>query len=306
MRFQLEYVMLRIIQRLAVALSLKTVQRLGKILGAGGYYLIGSRRRIALDNLRHAFPEKSHGQLTRIAKGSFRNYGITMMEFLWFPKLTDEHLARFVKVKNEDLLRKGMSPGKGMVMLSGHFGNWELIAFAVAFLHKMPITIIVQTQSNKLVNDAINAQRCLRGNKVIPMGISVREIIHTLNNGGVVAIAPDQSGPAEGVFVEFFGRRVATHQGPSAFALRNSAPLKIGFMIRQPDGTYEVQMEDIPFEDLSGSNEENVSELTRRHTAMLEHYIRRYPDHWLWMHRRWKHTWESVQAEKESLKKLHA
>jgi KDO2-lipid IV(A) lauroyltransferase len=89
-------------------------------------------------------------------------------------------------------------------------------------------------------------------------------------------------------------------------ALRHGAPLQIGFMVRQRDGTYEVTLEEIPFPDLSGYSEENVLELTRRHTAVLEERIRQYPDHWLWMHRRWKHTWENVQAEKRTVTQLHA
>ena len=306
MRHQVEFAFFQVIRWFVLSLPLKAAQRFGSFLGTIAYHVIKGRRLVALDNLQHAFPEKSQEELIAIAKGSFRNYGITMMEFLWFPRMTDEISSRFVKVRNLELLKEGFSRGKGMVMLSGHFGNWELIAFAVAYLSQLPITIIVQTQNNKLVDDVINAHRCLRGNKVIPMGMSVREIIRTLQNGGIIAIAPDQSGPMEGAFVNFFGRRVATHQGPAVFALRSGAPLQIGFIVRQGDGTYEVILEEIPASDLSGHSEENVTELTQRHTIVLERYIRAYPDHWLWMHRRWKHTWESVQREKQTLKNLHA
>ena len=184
-----------------------------------------------------------------------------------------------------------------MVMLSGHFGNWELIAFAVAHQSGLPFTIIVQTQSNRAVDRVINRHRCLLGNRVVPMGISVRETIRTLRSGGIVAIAPDQSGPEEGVFVDFFGRNVATHQGPAAFSLRTGAPMQMGFIIRVDDGRYKVVLEEISTEPLTGDSDENILELTRRHTALLERYIRLYPDHWLWMHRRWKHTWESVQKK---------
>ena len=184
-------------------------------------------------------------------------------------------------------------------MLSGHFGNWELIAFGVAYLSKHPLSIIVQTQSNKRVNDVINRHRCLLGNSVIPLGMSVRETIKILNGGGIIAMAPDQSGPMEGVYVDFFGRRVASHQGPAALALRTGATMIIGFMIRQPDWTYNAILEEVPMADLNGYSEVHVQELTQRHTTILEKFIRQYPDHWLWMHRRWKHTWESVQREKE-------
>ena len=301
MRNWLEFAAFSVLRSCILLLPLTVAQRVGRLLGTIAYDVIGSRRRVAIDNLRHAFPAASLGELTAIAKGAFRNYGITMMEFLWFPRLTDDRIARLVRVQNPELLKDGFARGKGMVMLSGHFGNWELIAFAVAYLCKIPFTIIVQTQSNPLVDKVINTHRCLRGNKVIPMGMSVREIIKTLNSGGVVAIAPDQSGPIEGAFVDFFGRSVATHQGPAVFALRSGAPLQMGFIIRRNDGSYDVQLEEIPTADLTGHSEEAVRTLTQRHTALLERYIRTYPDHWLWMHRRWKHTWESVQKERQGV-----
>jgi KDO2-lipid IV(A) lauroyltransferase len=301
MRNWIEFVAFNAVRTCILLLPLTAVQYVGKMLGTIAYYAIGSRRHIAIDNLQHAFPDASPRELKVIAKGAFRNYGITMMEFLWFPRLTDDRVARLVNINNPELLKDGFSRGKGMVMLSGHFGNWELIAFAVAYLCKIPFAIIIQTQSNALVDKVINTHRCLRGNKVIPMGMSVREIIKTLNSGGVVAIAPDQSGPMEGAFVEFFGRSVATHQGPAVFALRSGAPLQMGFIIRRHDGSYDVQLEEIASADLTGLNEENVRTLTQRHTALLERYIRKYPDHWLWMHRRWKHTWESVQKERQAV-----
>jgi KDO2-lipid IV(A) lauroyltransferase len=186
-------------------------------------------------------------------------------------------------------------------MLSGHFGNWELIAAGVGYLGKVSMTVIVQTQSNKLVDRVINRHRCLLGNKVVTMDKSVREILGALQRGEVVAIAPDQSGPMEGVFVDFFGRSVATHQGPAAFALRTGAPVQMGFIVRNIDGSYEVTLEQVSTAGLTNDGE-SIIELTRRHTALLEQYIRAYPDHWLWMHRRWKHTWESVRREKQLAK----
>ena len=300
MRARIEFLLFRLLTWIVLALPLRLAQLLGALIGAVAYRTISSRRRVAFENLAHAFPEKTIQERRTIAKGAFRNYGIAMMEFLSFPKLNERRLRELVRVKNIELMIDGHSRGKGMVMLSGHFGNWELIAFAVARFAGIPFTIIVQTQSNQLVDRAINEHRCLMGNRVVPMGMSVREIIKTLRSGGIVAIAPDQSGPMEGVFVDFFGRNVATHQGPAAFSLRTGAPMQMGFIIRQEDGTYTVDLEEVPSADLHGDSEANIIELTRRHTALLESYIRQYPDHWLWMHRRWKHTWESVRREKQT------
>lgn len=278
-------------------MPLEWAQRSGRWFGGAAYRLMSRRRAITLDNLRNAFPERPETELEVIARGSFRNYGIAMFELLWFPNLTDASLRKFVRPVNPGLLADGHARGKGMVMLAGHFGNWELIALAMAHMTGYPFTIIVQTQSNGFVDRMINRHRCLFGNTVVPMGIAVREILRTLQRGGVVAIAPDQSGPVEGVFVEFFGRVVATHQGPAVFALKTGAPMQMGFIVRKPDMTYEVTLEEIPHDDLKGVTQENITELTRRHTALLESYIRKYPDHWLWMHRRWKHTPESIREE---------
>jgi KDO2-lipid IV(A) lauroyltransferase len=301
MKQRLEYALFRMIRWVVLALPLRPAQNLGAAFGTLSFRLMGKRRAITMENLSNAFPEKSAEERAAIALGAFQNYGISLIELLWFPNMTDEILRKLIHVRNIDLIRERHLLGKGIILLSGHFGNWELIAFGVAHLVNLPFSIIVQTQSNKYVDEAINNNRCLLGNKVIPMGMSVREIVTTLLRGGVVAIAPDQSGPMEGVFVDFFGRNVATHQGPAALALRAGAPMLMGFMVRQKDGTYEVTLEEVTTTDLSGFSDENMIELTRRHTAMLEGYIRRYPSLWLWMHRRWKHTWESVQKEKEKL-----
>ncbi len=299
MKFRIEFFFFQLLKWLVLALPLKSAQRLGSGLGSIAFNILTSRRNVTLDNLRHAFPEKSETELHHIARGAFRNYGTAMIEFLWFPNLTEASLGNLVNMRNLDQLTNEYSLGKGMILLTGHFGNWELVPLSVGQICKISIAIIVQTQSNKYVDEVVTRHRCLFGNRVAPMGISVREIIRTLNEGGMVGIAPDQSGPKEGVFVDFFGRTVATHQGTAVFALRTKTPIHMGFMIRKPDFTYEVIFEKIPSDDLVEYNDENVLELTRRHTALLERYIRLYPDHWLWMHRRWKHTLESVQQEKQ-------
>ncbi|HZY10912.1 MAG TPA: lysophospholipid acyltransferase family protein [Bacteroidota bacterium] len=297
MRHRLEFIFFQLFKWFVLILPLKSTQRLGAYLGVIGYKIFSRRREIALDNLRTAFPGKSERECVAIARGAFKNYGITLTELLWFPNLNDVTIRKLVNIKNIDLVHSKYSLGKGLVLLSGHFGNWELIALAVAYISKLPVTIIVQTQSNRLVDGVINKHRCLFGNKAISMGISLREIIRTLDSGGIIAIAPDQSGPMEGVFVDFFGRSVATHQGPAAFALRKCAPMIMGFMIRKADWTYDVVFEEIPTSDLVSDTAENILELTRRHTLLLERYIREYPNHWLWMHRRWKHLENVVHSE---------
>ena len=290
---RLEYGLFLCVRGILLLLPLKSAQRLGAGLGAFAYAVLSVRRRIALDNLRHAFPEKTESERRAIAREAFRSYGIALCEFIWFPNLTGEGMARLVRYDCREKVREAAADPRGLILLSGHFGNWELTAFAGAFLSGVPFTVVVQTQSNTMVDAVINGIRCLRGNRVVPMGIAIREIITTLRKGGVVALAADQSGAKEGVYVDFFGRRVATHQGPAAFALKTGASVKMGLTIRQADGSYAIVLEDIPTSDIDPAAPDALEVLTARHTAVLEAYIRRYPGHWQWMHRRWKHLQET-------------
>ncbi|MBI5475418.1 MAG: lysophospholipid acyltransferase family protein [Ignavibacteriales bacterium] len=291
MRYRIEYLFFLLIRAIVQALPLKSAQRLGAFIGWLGYKLSPARREITYDNLKNAFKEKTDTEIKLITRGAFQNFGISFVELLWIPKLSDSEIRKLINAPNINLLIDSYKEGKGLILLSGHFGNWELCAFGGAFLSNIPFSIIVQTQNNRFVDEAINEHRCARGNRVVPMGMSVREVIKTLQNKGVVAIAPDQSGDRlGGVYIEFFGRKTATHQGPAMFALRSGAPLLMGFMIRKKDFTYDLIIEKIDLSDLDGATEENIAEATRRHLAMLEKYIRQYPDLWLWMHRRWKHT----------------
>lgn len=269
---------------------LRTVQRFGEALGTLSYYVVSDRRSVALENLRKAFPEKTEGEIQAIAKGAFRNFAISMVELLWFPRLTRERIDKLVRFKNLDLMVEAHKQEKGLIMLSGHFGNWELTALSTGVLSDLPFTVVAKSQHNPLVDRLVNRYRCLHGNRIVPLGMSIREIFKALQEKKAVAIAADQSGPMEGLFVDFFGRPTATHQGPALFSLKTGAPLFMALLIRRKDGTYEGIVEEIPKDELTEATEPNVAELTRRHVKVLEKYVRTYPDHWLWMHRRWKHS----------------
>ncbi len=288
MKNQIEYLLFRFFRFIVLNLSLKNAQQLGLKLSNIFFIILTRRKQIAVDNLRQAFPEKSDSDILMIAKKAFQNFGITIAELLWSPRLTPDLIDQLVKYKNLDLLFNRYKEGKGVLMLSGHFGNWELFALATGFVSKIPCTIIVKTQTNLLVDKIINEHRTLFGNKVVPMELAVGKILGSLSKGGVVAMIADQSAPKESVFVNFFGKQVATFQGPALFGLRTGAAMLMGIIIRKPDFSYDAIIEEINTSDLTEYNEANVYELTQRHTAVLEKYIRMYPEQWMWTHRRWK------------------
>ncbi len=290
MKNQIAYLLLKLFRFIILNLSLKNAQQAGLKLANIFFILLTRRKKIAIDNLRMAFPEKSETEILEIAKKAFQNFGITIAELLWFPRITPEILNNLVKFQNLELLTNRFKEGKGVIMLTGHFGNWELFALATGFVTKISCNIIVKTQTNLLVDKLINQHRTLLGNRVVPMELAVREILSSLNQGGVVGIVADQSAPKESIFVNFFGRKVATFQGPAVFGLRTRAAMLMGVIIRKPDFTYEVIIEEIQTSDITEYNEANVYELTQRHTAVLEKFIRLYPEQWMWTHRRWKNV----------------
>jgi Kdo2-lipid IVA lauroyltransferase/acyltransferase len=294
----IEYILFRAVQRMARLLSYPAAERLGRILGMLAYVVTVPRRRVAMDNLVHAFPEKSRKEIRVIARAAFRNYGISLVEMLWSGQADREDLRRLVRIANPEVATWARERGKGVILLSAHFGSWEILLSGFVAALGWPLNAIVQTQRNKKINAIIDSQRRRFNCTMIPMGLSVREVLKALQRKEAVLILGDQSGPKESLFVDFFGRPAATHKGTAAFSLRTGASIVLVLLLRQEDGTHQAIFEEIDRSGLEGDSEANVAELTRRHVAALERYIRQYPDHWLWMHKRWKHTeyYQSLQA----------
>ena len=290
MRDRLEYIGYIFIGWLVRLMPWEAVNRFGAILGSVVFYAIPIRRSLTLDQLRKAFPQKSSAEIKEIAVAAYRNIVISLLEVFWFSHLTADKIKKIVSMPDTSVMDARLKEGKGLIMLGGHFGNWELIAIAVGLISHHPLTIIVQRQRNRFVDAFMNKNRMLFGNKVVEMERAPREIIATLRNNGVVAILADQSGPQEGLFVNFFGRPASTHRGPAVFSVRTGAPIIMAFIIRGADGFYRVEFEEVDTRNVSGTDDEKVEQITARHVAMLEKYASRYPDHWLWMHKRWKHS----------------
>jgi KDO2-lipid IV(A) lauroyltransferase len=290
MKETLEYLFFILLNKLARLMSFRTTGRVGSALGSIVFALTSFRKRVTFENLRHAFPQLPETRRREIARGAYRNYATSLLQMLWASGQPEEGLLRVVRVKNKEVLERAAEQGKGVLLLSGHFGGWELLVSAFRLAIGRPFCIIVQHQRNGKIDALIDGYRRRFGNETIPMGPSVREVLKALHEQRYVIMLGDQSAAKESIFVEFFGRPAATHRGAAAFSLKTGAPIVMCFLIRQKDQTYEAVLEDVDRLGLDAYTEENVTELTRRHVALLESYIREHPDHWLWMHKRWKHT----------------
>ena len=270
-------------------LPLSTVRRIGAFLGETAYNIIGFRRPVTRENLHLAFQDAAPAEIEVIARTSFRHIATTLIELLYYPSLDEKDIRSIVEVGNDDLVVRLYEEGKGIILLTSHLGNWELLPIAVHLRTGIPVSSLYKPQSNRLIDRKIAERRIRFGTRIIPMGPSVREVLRCLHDGEAVLMAADQSAPKESLRVNFFGRSTPVFQGPALFSLKTGAPLVLSHMIRNNDGGYRLQFREIPSGDLSNT-EEGIQELTRRHVAATEEVIREVPEQWMWMHRRWKHA----------------
>lgn len=255
------------------------------------YYLIPIRKNTALSNLNLAFPEKEGTEINKIVKGCYRNVFIVIFELFFMRKLSELRLHEIIKMENPELIEKCLQRGKGIVIVSAHFGNWELMGYGCARYTHQQFNIIVKEQSNHRLDRRLNMIRESAGNKMIEMKTALREVLSLLRENKIVVMLGDQSAPKEGsVKVDFFFKDVPTFEGAAKFAIKMQSAMIFGYPLRQKDNTYILHLEEIDMSKYKEYSEENIKQLTQEHTKLLEDAIRKNPDHWLWFHRRFKHV----------------
>ncbi len=284
---ELEYVVVQIVAFIVQRLSWKTVQKLGRALGSFMYRFIPIRKKVVIANLSKAFPEKSNHQIRAIAKSTFENFGQVLFEFIKLPVCDEKEILCVSSFVNDPLMSECHSKGRGTVCISGHFGNWEIMAAAIA-AKGFPMEAIAREQRNVKIDRMIQKHRqSVRVNTIL-LGMALRGVIRALRKNHFVAMLTDQDAHDEGVFVDFFGLPSSTAPGPANFALKSGAPLLFGAAIRESNGHHKIVLELVPFDDLDPNDPLSVKVLTQRHAKVLEKYVRLYPDQWFWMHKRWK------------------
>lgn len=275
-------------------MALKT----GRFLGRTGYYLDERHRRIALRNLRDSFGDKSYKELKGLTKKVFENLGMNLMEFAHLPRFTVENIGRYVEYRNLEYLDEISREGKGVIFLTGHFGNWELLGHAMA-IKGYSMYVIARDADNPIFNELLREWRELSGNRVIDKRRSMRRLLRILKDGGMVGILLDQNVTwREGVFVDFFGRSACTNKGLALLAMASKSPVIPIFIRRKDDNRHEIRiMEKIDIV-ITGDKDRDILINTQRYTKVIEDCIRKYPDQWFWMHQRWKTRPENDPALK--------
>ena len=221
----------------------------------------------------------------------------TTLVFSRFPLLDGKDILDLCRVEDPDRMNEVMgSIQGGGLLIAGHFGNWELLGGTVAQLG-LPISVVVQEQKNSILDTIIDDHRQKVGMKTIRLGLGVREVIKALKRGEFVALLIDQDAGRNGAFVDFFGIPTSVHKGPAILTLKTRLPILFGSPIREKDGRYRVEWQYLTFDHLDGATPENIHHVTQKLTTMLEQAIRKHPDHWFWMHRRWKSSPPEARGE---------
>jgi KDO2-lipid IV(A) lauroyltransferase len=273
-----------------VRLLPRTLARtVGAAIGAIAFEGLGRLRRVGLRNLELAFPKKTAAEREAILRSEYRNLGFLLAEFCKMPGYTAESATQFIHYEGLDNYLKARDRGKGVLVLTGHLGAWELSSFYHSLMG-MPMGMVIRRLDNPLVDAFVNRIRCLHGNRVIHKDDFARGLIASMRAGDTVGILMDTNmTPPQGVFVPFFGVQACTASGMARIAEKTGAAVVPGFLLWEKDeGKYVLHFGKELDVVHTGDAEQDALTNTATFTSAIEAYVRRYPDQWLWMHRRWK------------------
>jgi KDO2-lipid IV(A) lauroyltransferase len=261
----------------------------GAAIGACAFYGLGRLRRVGVRNLELALPERTGAEREVILRSVYRNLGYLLAEFCKMPDYTAEGASRFIRYEGLDNYLKARDKGKGVLVLTGHLGAWELSSFYHSLMG-MPMGMVIRRLDNPLVDEFVNRIRCLHGNRVIHKDDFARGLIASMRAGETVGILMDTNmTPPQGVFVPFFGVAACTASGMARIAAKTGAAVVPGFLLwEESERRYVLRFGAELEVRHTGDAEGDALANTAAFTAEMERYIRQYPEQWLWMHRRWK------------------
>ena len=286
-RFPVEAALVRAVMAGMSLLPMSAVRKVGHGFGRFMFWVDRSHRRIALENLARAFPSRPPAERRALAKSMFAHFGALVFELLRFGSLSHEEMQALMEVEGVERIHAAHAKGKGMFFVTGHFGYWEMQAITHPF-HSPTIAVMARPLDNPKLHEWLEHLRTMTGNRVIYRQGALRRVLREVNANNAVAILIDQHiHTSEAVTVDYFGRPVSTTSALAALALRTGADVIPVFALPLPGGRYRF-IYDHPVEPPPADSPDPVREFTQRCTDVLEMYVRRNPELWLWMHRRWR------------------
>jgi Kdo2-lipid IVA lauroyltransferase/acyltransferase len=262
---------------------------IGAAIGAVAFRALGRLRRVGLRNLELAFPEMPARERLAILKAEYRNLGFLLAEFCQMPDYSAVSASRFIRYEGLENYLRAREKGKGVLVLTGHLGAWELSSFYHSLMG-MPMGMVIRRLDNPLVDRFVNRIRCLRGNRVIHKDDFARGLIASMRAGETVGILMDTNmTPPQGVFVPFFGVEACTASGMARIAGKTGAAVVPGFLLwEKSERRYVLHFGEELEVVHTGDSELDAVTNTAAFTKAIEDYVRQYPEQWLWVHRRWK------------------
>ncbi|MDD5226826.1 MAG: lysophospholipid acyltransferase family protein [Candidatus Omnitrophica bacterium] len=285
--YWLQYLIVRFLALLATALPVEVSHQIACGFGTLSYWILGKRRRIALENIANALgnslPERRKKE---IARSAFQNAALSMMELFTVEKIKKEAEARF-KLSGNEFLEEAFSNKRGVVLVISHLGSWEYLSF-LPYFTKRSWSVVVKNIKNPYLDTAIDAMRRVMTVNPISKDSSVRAVLQELKAGHGVAILVDQWAGNEGLWIDFFGIETSTTSIPARLAEKTGCALVPAYCLRKSPGHYEIHIEKPILHDMDQPGWENT--VTKDLNQVLERQILAHPEQWLWGHRRWKNA----------------
>ena len=286
--YRIEYYIVKLLFGLFRNISLNTGKKIALIIYFLTYKLLRYRRKVIISNLKLVYGDNLPKPLNKLLKGIYKNFIFLWMEFLQNNKIMKKDLSKIFTVYNAAIFDQAYKKNKGVILISGHMGNFEWLGQMHGQLgHK--IFGIAKKLKNPLVNQLVEKNRLRENMGVIYTRNAMKEGVEVLKNKNLLAIVVDQDAKKKGVFVDFMGVPSSAAVGSAVFHLKTGAPIIFLMSIRKDYGKFDAYYEEIcPAAEPQRINDEKIKRITQKHMSVLEEWVRRYPEQWFWMHRRWK------------------
>lgn len=287
LRYRLEYFGYRLVEFFAAYIPEILLIPKANFFAFLAFRVLKIRRDVALENLRIAFPEKSEKERIGIAYGSYKHFALMILEFMRLIRWSPQRIQKMVEFESEEVMQQYLQQDKGIILDAAHFGNWEI---GIAYLSKfwLPATVIQQRQRNPFVDWRMATHRKRWGMEIVYSRGAVKNALSVLKQKRFLGLLGDQDGGRNGIFVPFFGRAASSTPGAALLRIRGKAPIVFAYSIRTGRFKFRVGLEPLPIEENFELTDENMKTITGAYTRILEKYVRKYPEQYFWLHRRWK------------------
>lgn len=300
----IQYYLIRFISKLVSLLPYGIVILLGKTFGKLYYHVVPRQRELASKTMQRGL-SISAAEADKIVRRLFTKIGMTFFEVLYMPALSQQNINQLVEIENRHYMEEAVNKGHGVVLLTGHVGNWEWLGATLA-LAGFPLTSVIKKQPNEQHTRLLNEYRQMVGIEIFARGTA--EMIaaaKALKHGKILGFLADQDAGESGIFIEFLGKMASTPLGPAVFAKRFKAPIVPTFIVRRPEGGHKALIYPPLYYEDTGNEQADMRRVTEQMTKILEDIIKKYPDEWLWFQKRWNTKYEKyigrdMKHEKET------